>query len=178
MAASSSSNPYQLAPPKKGGARDLPPRPARAAVLTEDEKREKLVGYLLVPREFWPNVKYGTHVRFIETEAKSGGAFHSAFIAQNPFDTTPRGTTTEKRFFKFQNNFYKNQAGHLEWIVAYEDVEFLYAKGEGAELALQRDLLEVTTKITANANRLAEHIKRLEARVGALEQQLESARRR
>lgn len=157
-------NPYELGDGKQG-----PDRPALAVALTEDEQRAKLEGYVRVPRELWPFVGYSTHVRYIET-AEKGGEFRSGgFILKNPFDTKTRGSTEEKRFFKLQNNFYKSNGDHKEWIIAYEDVEHLYVKGTGVELTLQTDLKEVVTTLNGNIQRLAAYCKKLEARIAALE---------
>lgn len=156
-------NPYELGE-KKG-----PDRPALAVPLTEGEQRAKLEGYVRVPREHWPFVPYSTHVRYIETAAKGGEFRSGGFVLKNPFDTKPRGSTEEKRFFKLQNNFYKANKDHMEWIVAYEDIEYLYVKGTGVELTLQSDLKEVVSTLNQNMQRLATYCKQLEARIAALE---------
>lgn len=157
-------NPYELAERGKAGAQ--PDLPARAATLTEDEQLEKLEGYVTVPPEFWPYVKYSTHVRYME---KSGEFRGGGFILNNPFDTKVRGSATEKRFFKFMNSFNKGGRDHKEWIVAYEDVQFLYVKGTGVELTLQRDLQTAVTTLSGNIQRLAEYSKKLERRLAELE---------
>jgi hypothetical protein len=159
----SANNPYQLA--GRNGGPDLP---AQAATLTEAEQIEKLRGYVVVLKDFWPNVKYSTHVRYIETEAKGGEFRGGGFILNNPFDTKVRGGTTEKRFMKLQNGFVKSARDHKEWIVAYEDIEFLYVKGAGVELTLQHDLQTAVTALNANIARLAEYCKKLERRVAEL----------
>ena len=122
-------NPYQLAK-GKGGSK-LPEATVRAPTLTEAEQREKLAGYVVVPADLMPFVKYGTHVRYIETAARGGEYRSGGFVLNNPFDVKPRGAPTEKRFIKIQNGFNKAARDHKEWIVAYEDIEFLYVKGGG-----------------------------------------------
>lgn len=161
----SAANPYQLDDKKKGG----PARPAQAATLTEAEQLEKLTGYVVVPKDLWPFVKYSTHVRYNETAARGGEFRGGGFVLNNPYDTKVRGSTTEKRFMKLQNGFNKTVRDHKEWIVAYEDIEYLYAKGTGVELTLQRDLQTAVTALNANISRLAEYSKKLERRVAELE---------
>lgn len=156
-------NPYEL---KRRGPAGGPPRPARAAGYTETEQREKLTGYVSVPREFWPFIKYSTHVRYIEKtgEFRSGG-----FVLKNPFDTKVKGGAGEKRFFKLQNGFNRAARDHKEWILAYEDAEYVYAKGAGVELTVHHDLQTAVKTLNANIKRLADYCKKLERRVGELE---------
>lgn len=161
-------NPYQL---DDGRRREGPDRTVRAAVLTDEEKRQKLQGYVKVPREFWPFLKYSTHVRYIETAAKGGEFRSGGFVLKNPFDTKVRGGLEEKRFVKLQNGFYKAARDHAEWIVAYEDIEHLYAKGEAVELTLQRDIQTAVAALSSNISRVAEYCKKLEQRVAACERQ-------
>jgi hypothetical protein len=159
-------NPYDLGENKgKGG----PARPVQAATLTEAEQLEKLHGYVVVPKDLWPFVKYSTHVRYIETAEKGGEFRGGGFVLNNPFDTKVRGSTTEKRFIKLQNGFNKGARDHKEWIAAYEDIEFLYVKGTGVELTLQRDLQTAVTALNANISRLAEYCKKSERRIAELE---------
>lgn len=159
-------NPYQLEAKKP---KDGPARAVLATTLTEGEQLEKLTGYFVVPKDHWPYVKYATHVRYIET-ADRGGEFRSGgFVVVNPFDTKVKGGFTEKRFIKLQNNFNKGSHDHREWIAAYEDIEFLYVKGTGVELTLQRDLQKAVTAINSNLAQLAEYYKKMEHRVKVLE---------
>lgn len=158
-------NPYELS---ERGKANLPNATTRAVTFTADEQRAKLAGYVTVPPEFWPNVAYGTHVRFL----KKAGEFQGGFILNNPFDTKVKGTMTEKRFFKLQSGFNKQAKDHLEWIIAYEDVDFLYAKGNGVELTLQKDLETAVSTIGGNLERLAAYAKKMDARCAKLEQRL------
>jgi hypothetical protein len=160
-----SANPYEL----KGRARGGPARPARAAPLTEEEQIAKLVGYVSVARAFWPNVKYATHVRYVETAARGGEFRGGGFVLNNPFDTQPRGSAVEKRFIKLKNGFNKKARNYAEWIVAYEDIELLFAKGTGVEMTLQRDLQTAVTTLSGNLQRMATYCKKLELRVAGLE---------
>ncbi len=163
-------NPYEL---KRGGARGrgkgrgrAPDRPAAAATYTEGEQLEKLEGYLAVPPEFWPFVRYSTHIRYITKagEFRSGG-----FVVKNPFDTKPQGGTTEKRFLKLQNGFNRSAHDYAEWLCAYEDVEFLYVKGDGATLSVKNDLETAVKGLNQNIQKLASYCKGLERRITELE---------
>lgn len=156
-------NPFDLG---DGRGKKGPERPVRPVALTEAEQKEKLEGYMSIPKEYWPNLKYGTHLRYIETSGEFRGG---GFVLQNPHDIKPRGSTTEKRFIKMMNNFSRQSGDHKEWIVAYEDIEYLYAKGSGTEMTILRDLRTAITGMDANVRRLAEYAKGLEKRIGALE---------
>ncbi len=155
-------NPYELSDRGKLGKQ--PERPIRAGTLTEAEKLTKLEGYVTIPRDFWTSVKPSAHVRYI---LKTGEFRTGGFIAQNPFDVKPRDSQIEKRFFKLKNGFDRNNS--TEWLAAYEDVEFLYAKASGVELALQQDLQKTATTLNGNIDRLVAYCKKLERRIADLE---------
>jgi len=159
-------NPYEL----RGRAPGGPARPARAAPLTEEEQLAKLAGYVAVARAFWPNVKYATHVRYVETAARGGEFRGGGFVLRNPFDVKPRGATAEKRFIKLKNGFNSKARDYAEWIVAYEDIEHLFAKGTGAEMTLQQDLQSAVKTLSENLQRMAAYCKKLELRVAGLEE--------
>ncbi|GFR89307.1 BA71V-C129R [Elysia marginata] len=153
-------------------------RPSLAPTLTETEQLEKLAGYMVVPKDLWPFIKYPAHVRYIEIEAKGGEFRSGGFVLNNPFDTKVRGSTSEKRFIKLQNGFNKTAKDHKEWIAAYEDIEYLYVKGNGAVLTLQRDLQTAVSSLNANIARLAEYSKKLERRIASLESRFASSESR
>jgi hypothetical protein len=154
-------NPYNL---DDGKRKEGPDRPVKVVTLTEEEQLAKLTGYVSVPKDFWPFVKYSTHVRYVETAGKGGAFRPGGFILNNPFDTKARGGP-EKRFMKLQNGFNKSDRDYKAWIVAYEDIEYLYVKGTGVELTLQRELQMAVTALNANIARIAEYCKKLERRL-------------
>ena len=86
----------------------------------------KLVGYIVVAKQWWPFVRYSTHVGY-QLRAEKGGEFRiGGFIVNNPIDIRNQ-EGVEKRYLKLQNNFDKKSANHKEWVVAYEDIDHLYA---------------------------------------------------
>lgn len=155
-------NPFDLTTGQQD--RSGPNRAQHARTWTEKEKLERLQGYILIPSEFWPNLKYGTHVRYV---TKAGEYRPGGFILKNPFDTKPRGGTEEKRFMKFQNNFNSKARGHVEWIAAYEDLEHVYAKMDAVALAMHQNMEKAVTALNANIRKLAAHAKELEAELKA-----------
>lgn len=165
-------NPFQLSGERGKGA---PAAPRYAAPLTESEKAKKLEGYFLVPKELWPTVRYSTHVRYILT-AEKGGEFRSGgFVLTNPLDIRPDGDGPVKRCLKLQNSFAKVGQNYANWLVAYEDIEYLYIKATAAELVLQGGLQTAASALNDNTARLAEYYKKLDARLSRIESRLDAA---
>jgi hypothetical protein len=154
-------NPFELA-----GRAEGPDKAARAHAWTPEEQAEKLSGYLEVPPEYWDQVRYGTHVRYF---SKTEGFRPGGFVVKNPFDTKPRGGDVEKRFIKLQNGFNDKARGYQQWVVAYEDTEKIYIKPDAAVLVMMQSLEGVVKGLNDNIRKVAEHSKRLEARLVALE---------
>lgn len=156
-------NPFNLDKKKKGG---LPPKEYKAKTYTDEEKAEALHGYMEIPEDLWVFVRYGTHVRYI---TKAGEFRPGGFVTRNPFDTKVKGSDVEKRFMKMQNGFYVKTTGHIEWMVAYEDIGHLYAKPDASALTVQRMLENAVVGLNNNIKQIALHAKKLEKRVEALE---------
>jgi hypothetical protein len=154
-------NPFDLE-----GRAEGPDKAARARAWTPEEQAEKLSGYLEVPPEYWDQVRYGTHVRYF---SKTEGFRPGGFVIKNPFDTKPRGGDVEKRFIKLQNGFNDKARGYQQWVVAYEDTEKIYIKPDAAVLVMMQSLEGVVKGLNDNIRKVAEHSKRLEARLVALE---------
>ena len=156
-------NPFDLDehPPADG-----PERPHPARVYTAEEEANKLTGYLEIDPEFWDQIRYGTHMRYY---TKKEGYRPGGFVLKNPFDTKPRGGTTEKRFIKLQNGFSDKAKDYHQWIVAYEDIQKIYIKPDAGVLMTLKSLAATTTKLNGNIRSLADFSKKLEARLKAVE---------
>jgi len=154
-------NPFNLE------GRDGGPDRARVArVWTAEEQTEKLGGYLEVPPEFWDQIRYGTHVRYV---TKAEGFRPGGFVLKNPFDTKPKGGADEKRFMKLQNGFSDKARDYQQWVVAYEDVAKFYIKPDAGVLVMVQMLETAVKGLNTNIRKLAEHSKMLEGRIAALE---------
>jgi hypothetical protein len=154
-----------------------PERKRAGRVWTDEEKRERLTGYLEIPAQYWENVRYGAHVRYC---TKKDGYKPGGFVVRNPFDTKARGEAAEKRFMKLQNGFNEKAAGYASWLVAYEDLDQVFVKADAPALVAIENVREAAVGLNENIRKLAKHQKRLADRVGALEQRvaaLESGRR-
>jgi hypothetical protein len=133
---------------------------------TNNEIKEKLEGYLEIKDIYWDKIKHSTHVRYI---TKNGEFKPGGFVLKNPFDTKPKGSDVEKRFIKLQNGFNINQTGYAQWIVAYEDIDKLFMKVD-AGILICMEILEASVKgLNENDSKLAEYLKRMDARVKTLE---------
>jgi hypothetical protein len=154
-------NPFDLEG-RDGG----PEKPHATRVWTAEEQAEKLTGYLEVTPEYWEQIRYGTHVRYITKDGqfRSGG-----FVLKNPFDTKPKGAAEEKRFIKLQNSFSDKGRGYASWIAAYEDLSKIYMKPDAAVLMMMQNLEIAVKGLNNNIRKLAEHSKKLEERLAALE---------
>ena len=154
-------NPFEL-DGRDGG----PDKPHAARVWTAEEQAEKLSGYLEVAPEYWDQIRYGTHVRYI---TKAGEFRPGGFVLKNPFDTKPRGAAEEKRFIKLQNGFNDKARGYSQWIAAYEDIAKIYMKPDAGVLMMMQSLETAVRGLNENIRKLAEHSKKLEQRIAALE---------
>lgn len=162
-AARQGANPFNLAKKKAGG---LPPKEYKAKTWTEEDKIKALEEYMEIPEEFWPCIRYSTHMRYI---TKAGEFRPGGFVTKNPLDFVPQGATEPKRCIKMQNNFNAKGAGHVEWMAAYEDIAHIYVKADAAVRATHKMLETVTVGLNKNIKDLALYAKKLDARVAALE---------
>ncbi len=160
MADRKSGNPFELK------ARDVgPDRPHPSRIYTAEEQEKLLTGYLEIAPEFWPQIRYGTHMRYKtkKNEFRSGG-----FVMTNPFDTKPNGEAVEKRFFRLQNGFNAKTKNYQQWLAAYEDVAQVFVKPDAATLMIGKTVENAVKKLNENIRKLADHAKKLEARIAEL----------
>ena len=134
----SSKNPYQLKN-VTGGVKAL--NSSLRKPLTEDEQREKLIGYANIPKDKWIFLNYGDHIRYINTD----GEFNTGgFVVSNNTIDTEKG-----RRLKLKNSLFKQNAGFSDYMVSYSDIEFLYCKLSASELTLQDDIHMLAKMIAA-----------------------------
>lgn len=147
-----------------------PAAPYKAKTYTLDEQKEKLKAYLEIPRDLWPLIRAGTHVRYYTREAGGGEKFNSGgFVKQNPYDTEVRGGPEKKRFFRLQNGFVEKARGYAAWIAAYEDVTRVYAKCDASVMAVVQMLGASVASLNENMKSMAAFSKKLGERLEALE---------
>ena len=144
-----SKNPYQL---KRvtgpGGA----PADKIYKPISEAEQREKLVGYVHVPKEAWHLIQFNKHIRYVESAAKGGKFKAGGFVGANS-KVLPNG----ERQIKLKNSLFKNAKNYMEWTVNYSDIEHMYSKMTGVEYALQKDIIAVTNTFMAEITKLKQN---------------------
>lgn len=151
-------NPFELgthAGAKRTGEAKRAPR-----TWTAEEQAEKLQGYLEIPRDHWAQIRYGTHVRYI-TEAdgfRTGG-----FVLRNPFGTGG------KQYIRLQNGFNQKANGYAQWVVDYEKAVKIFVKPDAAVMVMMKSLEASVLGLNRNIRKIAEHARKLEARLAALE---------
>lgn len=159
MIANANKNPFDLEG-RDGG----PDRAPRGRDWTAEEQAEKLSGYLEISPEFWDQIRYGTHVRYI---SKAEGFRPGGFVVKNPFDFASKGGV-EKRFMKLQNGFNDKARGYQQWVVAYCDTAKIFVKPDAATLVMMQSLELAVKGLNDNVRKVAEHSKKLEIRMGEL----------
>ena len=154
------------------------PKSYASRIYSQREQDEKLTGYLEVSPEIWPQIRYGTHIRYyLKTgEFRSGG-----FVSKNPFDVfisndsiqhpnQPEKLNKEKKtYIKIQNGFNDKLKGYYQWIVSYDDIEKIYIKPDAGVLTMVKTLELVVNGLNENIHKLALSSRMLEKRIAQLE---------
>ena len=140
-----------------------------AKILTKEEQAEKLIGYLEIDKEFWPQIRYGTHIRYYTTNGdfRTGG-----FVVKNPLEIV---NPTDKKiitYIKLQNGFNDKANNYANWIANYEDLSKIYIKPDAGILTTVKSLEGVVTGLNDNIKKLVKHAKSLEERIEKLESKI------
>ncbi len=155
-------NPFELDNVNAEG----PDKKFLSKVWTAEEQTEKLNGYIEVSPEYWEQIKYGTHIRYY---SKSQGFRPGGFVSKNPYDVVPKNGVNKKRFMKLQNGFNPQARGYQTWILAYEDADKVFIKPDASVMVMMQSLEGVVHGLNENIRKLAEHAKKMEARIASLE---------
>jgi hypothetical protein len=147
-------------------------------VFSQREQEEKLTGYLEISKEIWPQIRYGTHIRYY---LKTGEFRTGGFVSKNPFEvivandsiqhpTAPERLNKEKKtYIKIQNGFNDKLKGYYQWIVSYDDIEKIYIKPDAGVLTMVKTLELVVNGLNENIHKLALSSRMLEKRIAQLE---------
>ncbi len=150
---------------------------------TTEEIKDKLKGYVLVPREDFEQIPSGSHVRYI----RSDGVFRAGgFVTCNP------GISGDGRLYIVLRNDIRSKASNLvTWTVFYDDLSEIYIKnaygGQGNPQAdakimvlssslerAEKRIEEVIAATNRNISKLNDKIKKLERMVVSDEQSVYS----
>jgi len=152
-------NPYDI---KKKPGQPVAGRGARVLehVYTREEQKEKLHGYVEVPREHWRFLRYGRHVRYIKTdgEFKIGG-----FIAKNSVETTKTDELETEEMMMLSSSMGRGPGTGI-WKVKYDDIGFLYAKMNGVETSIQKNVEDIVRQMSKHLKEIMRRLDRLEGR--------------
>jgi hypothetical protein len=147
-------------------------------VFSQREQEEKLTGYLEISKEIWPQIRYGTHIRYY---LKTGEFRTGGFVSKNPFEvivandsiqhpTAPERLNKEKKtYIKIQNGFNDKLKGYYQWIVSYDDIDKIYIKPDAGVLTMIKTLENVVSGLNDNIQKLALSARLLERRISQLE---------
>lgn len=167
----SSSAALATAPETSASASAAPSGEASGSVLfparewSPSEQAEKLSGYLEVPPELWDGIRYGTHVRYF---TKADGFRIGGFVQKNPYEYRPKGSAKDRKGLRLQNGFNSKARGYATWFVDYETLDRLYIKPDAAVLVMIASLELAVKGLNENIRKLAEHQKKMEARISAI----------
>jgi hypothetical protein len=172
-----------LAPPAQeaGAVKTKPP-----LEFSKREQEDLLRDYTQRPREMWPLLRPGEHVRFYVREGKDESFRLGSWIVQNPYDYKTKDSDVMKRAFKLSFTVeaprYNGRArpGMLPpgtWTVLYENIERLYAKPEASALMVLQSVKQLVPKINTAVRTLQEQIKRNEAELEKLSARVERVER-
>jgi hypothetical protein len=154
-------NPFDLKGRKIG-----PERIYKDKVYTEAEQQVNLTGYIEVPPQYWTNIKYASHIQYY---THSSGYHPGGFVLRNYQDIVDISTGQEKRIMRLQSSFLEKHRNYQSWILEYQDIAKIFVKADALTLVLY-DMIENTIKsVNTNIKKLAEHSKKIEARLAALE---------
>lgn len=154
---SKSNNPFTLV--KKEG----PKSQQLSKVLTKEEQKEKLVGYLEINKEYWPQIKYGTHVRYF---LKNGEFRTGGFVMKNPLEIVNPETKKITTYLKLQNGFTDKASN---WIANYDDINKIYMKPDAGLLMMVSSLEAIVSGLNDNITKLVKHSQSLEDRIEKME---------
>jgi len=157
-----------VSPHKPAITEKYPPR-----VFSQREQEDKLTGYLEVDRNVWPQIRYGTHIRYY---LKTGEFRTGGFVAKNPFevvvsdDNSIKSNGGKKTYIKIQNGFNEKLKGFYQWIAAYDDIDKIYIKPDAGVLTMVHTLEGIVNTLNENIQKLAAAAKMMERRISQLEE--------
>uniref|UniRef100_A0A6C0I326 Uncharacterized protein n=1 Tax=viral metagenome TaxID=1070528 RepID=A0A6C0I326_9ZZZZ len=141
---------------------------------TQREQADKLTGYLEVGNNVWPQIRYGTHIRYY---LKTGEFRTGGFVAKNPVevvisednDMEDKSHNGKKMYIKIQNGFNDKLKGFYQWVVAYDDIDKIYIKPDAGVLTMVHTLESIVGNLNENIQKLALTARVLEKRISQLE---------
>ena len=175
---SDTENPFSIDSKK---AIKSPKRIRYSSVWTQSEKNNKLIGYLEISPDLWPEIKAGSHIRYItkNNEFRPGGfVMKNNVIYKNSNELIKpsieiNNIHSEKGEcigIRLQNFFNKQSPDYTTWIVAYDDIMKLYLKVDASIRTVVQSLEDTIENININMKKISDYIKKLDERIKKIEQ--------
>ena len=136
-------------------------------VYTPDEIKERLVGYIKVPRSQYSNLRYNSHVRYYRSDGSfCGGGFVN--LSHRP------GKDEDKEYMQLKSNMFNGKKG-MSWMLDYDNIKELYVQ-ESAELTYYKKRLKSIESQTQDGfDKITLHLKKIYNRIKKLEQNMDNA---
>ena len=146
--------------------------PARR-VYTSAEQMDLLKTYVHVPKDFWPELTVGTHIRYYTTEG--AGADPTAFriggyIQANPYAWKPKDSPREKRGLLLTSSLSTWARGKAQtWPVEYGITRDIYVRADPVSLLTRAEVHRSVASLNKTIEALVRRTLADSARIAALE---------
>lgn len=148
---------FSLVPPQDGSK----PKPTSTKKnITDDEKKELLVGYSIVSVDMWDKIPYKSHIRYV----KKDGSFVRGGFVKNHW-VTGEGAN----MIQLENNLNRKAPQYKTWAFALDDVQHIYKKFDKTNAIEVNVLHKKIERQRITINTLIDAVNSLERRVKALE---------
>lgn len=147
---------------------------------TAEDQLELLRTYVHVPRDFWPELKPGAHVRYYVKQRPDGAlgtgpdpeVFRiGGYIRTNPYTWKPKNSPREKRGILFSVSLGYNQGSKKApaWTAAYDDIRDVYVRSDPSALLVRMELARVVDQLNSNIIQLSEKVRQMDRRLQLVE---------
>ena len=157
-------SPFNIDSKKVGGAK----KNTLEFVLTDQERKDKLINFIEVPQDQIKEIRPGTYARY---ELKTGEYRPGGVVLENPLVTTNEYTKESISSIKFYSGVKKNR---VEWTLRYEDIGHIYVKPTLPTILSNKRIKESVGKLNSNIKTLVERIERLEKKIDKMERIMRS----
>ncbi len=101
---------------------------------TKEEIEDYLRNYIEIPKLFWNNLKYDTHVRYFKT---TGEFVIGGFVYK----------VKKNKNLEIKNGIKTTYSNFVKWTVNFKEIEKLYAKPDAITLTLYYNLIKINQQI-------------------------------
>jgi hypothetical protein len=155
------------------GAAKKPKEAAARKEYTPAEQLDLLKTYVLVPKDFWPELNAGTHIRYYTTEGAGSDprAFRiGGYIQANPYAWKPKDSPREKRGILLTSSLSTWARGKAStWPVEYKITRDIYVRADPAALLMRAELSAIVGNLHKTIEALVQKARADSARIAALE---------